>query len=206
MPLTVDTAPSKKPIDLDELKGHLNLQGTSAHDSELNIIIAAVAKAADGLLGQQLIKATRVWTIRKFKQLTELPRPPLLTVGKVEYRDSDGNWQTVDTSEYEVNTDAKPGFVRFNNDYDVPETYENEEYPWRFTYDCGYEGDDGQGGTQSTHEEVPDDIKLLLMNVAGSYFMQREADVISYESVDVKELKTMIGRLMKGNNYNRRFG
>lgn len=202
MPLTVTSEPINTPVDLSELKDHLNLDGVSRFDSFLQLCINAIVGPAQEALGIQLIKATRQWTMGKWKQKVELPRPPLLSVSKVEYRDTAGTWQEVGASSYEVNTDAKPGFVRFINDYDVPDTYEDELYPWRYTYDCGFT--DSQGA--SDYQQVPAELRLWMMNLIGTQFMKREADMIANSSVDVKELKVQMARLVRGHNYNVRFG
>jgi uncharacterized phiE125 gp8 family phage protein len=195
MPLTVDTAPISDPVDLEELKSHLNLDGSTHWDDYLPILIGAVVKPAQEALGLQLMKATLVWTMKEWKQKSELPHPPLMEVSKVEYRDTDGEWQTVDTFNYEVNSDAKPGFVRFSNGYEAPQVCSNEVYPWRFTYSAGY-------GTSS--EKVPLELRLWMMNIIGSLFMKREDMLIG--SADVVYLQKAMARLIKGHNANFRFG
>lgn len=199
MPLKVETPATAAPVDLAELKAHLNLEGVDRFDGFLELCISASRGPAEYELGLTLVEKELAWTIGQWKQKVELPRPPLKSLTKVEYRadDASGTWTEVDASNYEVNSDASPGFVKFSSDYDAPDTYEDEEYPWRFTYSAGY----GAGP-----EAVPVEIRLMLMNAIGTQFMKRESTVISNGSVDVKYLERAMGRLIRPHNKRKSFG
>lgn len=208
MPLTYDTPPATTPLDLDEVKSHLRIGSSTAYDDFLNICIEALADESDvnnmmqWAFKRQLIKGTLVFTLKEFHRRLELPRPPLQSVSSVEYRDEDGNWVTVSDSNYEVNTDKEPGFIRFGDDYDFPSLLPDEEYPVRITYVAGYL--DSQGN--SVHTDVPANIRLWAMNVIGDLWQQRGTQIISRTSAEVVDLVTHMGRLKAPHNAGRRFG
>ncbi len=202
MPLIYIEESAEPPVDLVELKAHLNLEGTDRWDILLEFFISASVGPTQRALGQQLIVATLQWSQRTFNRKMELPRPPLLSVLEVEYRDRDGNWVMLDPGSYETNIAADPGFVRFTSDFEVPEIFRDEEYPWRVIYRAGYVAGDGT----STYQQVPAEIRHWMMHIIGTAFMKREADVISMGSVDVVQLKAQMARIIKGHNKNVRFG
>lgn len=197
MPRDIVTTPQAAPVDFEELKKQLNMEGVDRFDAYLQLLVDASRGPWENELGITLITTTLEWTMKTWKQKTELPRPPLQQVTKVEYRDTAGTWQEVASSSYEVNTKASPGFIRFGGDYDVPDTYEDEEYPWRFTYKAGH-GDEPK--------EIPSEIRLRVMNAIGTLFMKREDMMISTQGVDVVQLEKTMGRLIRGRNKRVRFG
>ncbi|MAO66239.1 MAG: hypothetical protein CL666_14685 [Balneola sp.] len=208
MPLTYDTPPATKPLDLDELKDHLRIGSSTAYDDYLNLCIEALAEELDvnnmlqWAFKRQLIEATIVFTLSDFKRKLELPRPPLQSVSSVEYRDKDGTWQTVATDNYEVNSDADPGFIRFSDDYSFPALLGDEEYPVRITYVAGYSDSEGN----STHLQVPANIRLWGMNVIGDLWQNRKTQIVARSSAEVVQLVQQMGRLKAPHNAGRRFG
>lgn len=203
MPLKITQKPTVDPLDLDELKSHLNLTGTERFDSWLTGAIKASDRPWRETLGITLISSTLQWTMSDFNRKTELPRPPLISVSKVEYRNEDGAWTEVDASNYEVNAEAEPGFVRFSDDYEEPDTYPEEEYPWRFTYKAGYEDSEGK----STWKQIPWELRWRMMAAIGTLFMKREDTVVSNRSsVNVQQMEQAMGRLIRHHNKRVRFG
>lgn len=201
MPLYFDTAPTNESIDLTELKTHLRLGDVTDHDTELAFLISALADKdqLDSPLQfkfkRQLLTATLILTISEFKYYLELPRPPLQSVTSVEYRDENGDWQTIEASNYEVNTNHEPGFIRFDEDYSEPDVYDEEDYPFRVTFVAGY---------GSAHTSVPKNIKLWAMNVIADYWTVKNGQVMT--SFDIVELEASMGRIAAPHLAARRFG
>jgi len=186
MPRTVDTAATGDVITLDEVKDHINMdRSNSAFDNKLTALRDTAVQMARDKTNRQFLTATYSWSFDGFKRHMYLPDPPLQSVDKVEYRDEDGNWQTIDTARYQVYTSVEPGYVRFNNDYDWPELYEDEDYPVRITYTCGY----------NSASDIPSPIKLWIKNTIGSYWLSPEGQKVG---VDVTELQSHMDRLMQG--------
>lgn len=210
MPLKYDTPPETEPLDLDELKRHLRIgQGVSTFDSELSFLIKAMSgknelnNPLQFAMRRQLIKATLIFTLKDFVEKLELPRPPLIGVSSVEYRDADGDWQTVSTDNYEVNTDSttQPGFIKFNSDYSFPTLNDDEEYPVRVTYVAGYQSSDG---SSSDHTHVPANIRHAAMNLIGDMWHNRGSFL--FTNMEMVELRKTMGSLIAPHNAARRFG
>lgn len=199
MPLTVITPPEGLPVDLTELKDHLRLGEATAYDTVLNLLITAIVSPAQQASGRQLITATLQWTMSRFQRQIELPRPPLKSVEKLEYRGADGQWRTLDAGTYEVNIEAEPGYILFPEAYGFPATFRDELYPVRITYTAGY---------GNTYEQVPATLRLWMKNIIGTYWLQRSSQLInrSSGSVNVVELEKSMGRLLAPHNMRRRFG
>lgn len=205
MPLVYDTAPTVYPIDLDELKTHLRVGTVTDYDDELTFLLGVLADKADinNLLQwefkRQFIKATLKFTLKAFHTKIELPRPPLIAVTSVEYRAEDGTWTTVGSGNYEVNTDASPGYVVFTSDYDFPSVYDDEEFPVRITYTAGYEV-----GDVSTYAQVPYNVRAWAMNVIADYWRERKGTI--FTSLNMVELTAAMARLAAPHHAGRRFG
>lgn len=207
MPLTYasDGAPSSDPIDLDELKTFLRIGSVDDYDDELNFFIGALCDRNDinNMLQwhfkRQLIEATLVFTLPEFHTQLRIPRPPLIGVTSVEYRDENGDWQTVSTSNYQVNSEADPGFVRFLDNFDFPDLYENDPYPVRLTYTAGY-----KTGSSSTYAQVPYNIRAWGMNILADMWRERKATV--FTSLGMVELKEQMARIARPHMAGRNFG
>lgn len=201
MPLAITKRSAQQAIGLDVLKDHLNLQGNDRFDRYLKILIEAIPEPASKVIGQTLLKTTYQWTIEEFMPFLCLPRPPLLEVLKVECRKTTG-WEEIGGNNFEFNSNAATGFVQFKNGYRPPEADEDIKYPWRFTYTAGYIDEDGESGP----EQVPANIRLWIMDMIGSQFMKREADMLASGSVTAEYLEHAMGRLIARENRNRHFG
>jgi len=203
MPLYFDTdgAPENEAIDLTQLKTHLRLGDITDHDTELAFLISALADKSqvDSPLQfyfkRQLLTATLVFTFSVFKYKLEIPRPPLVSITTFEYRDTAGNWQTVNASNYEENSKKEPGFIKFDSDYSVPDVYEDEEHPFRITFVAGY---------GATHSNIPANIKLWAMNVIADYWTIKNGQVMT--NFSLVELKSSMGRIAAPHLAGRRFG
>ena len=98
-------------VTTDEAKAHLRVEGTD----EDTLIGTLVGAAADSLnwLGRSLSETSWEVDLDGFASEIPLPRPPLIAVSAVTYRDAAGATQTLSTSVYEiVKPDGGIGFAR----------------------------------------------------------------------------------------------
>ena len=195
MPLTVVTEAARQPVDLCDLKLHLklvveNCADYTVEDNLLSSLIAAACASFETKRKTQLIEAEYRWDFTEFSDKLELPRPPLMSVSKVAYIDTAGDEQTIADSNYEVQANRTPGYVRFYPDYEFPEDVDTDiEYPVQVTYKCGY---------GKSHQDVPSNIRLFMKNIIGTYYMQRESMVISHSALSVEDLREQMTHLIAG--------
>lgn len=110
MTLVLDTGPSVEPITLAETREHLNLTAagspaTHADDDLLNNLIAAARELVDGrdgFLGRALISQTWDLKLDRLREPITVPLPPLQSISSITYTDTDGNAQTLASTEYQV--------------------------------------------------------------------------------------------------------
>lgn len=121
---TIDAA--SEPLTLEDAKEHLRVL-TSDDDDYITALISAARNHVETATGRALINQTWVATFDNFCGLKLfLPRPPLVSVVGVTYRDtSDGTAQTVSSNDYEVNSLSEPGLIRFETLPSFDSTLEN---------------------------------------------------------------------------------
>jgi hypothetical protein len=93
-----------------------------------------------------------------------LPRPPLLAITSLQYYDTSGTLQTLDPTSYKVDTDSEPGRVNPADDLSWPAVRE-QIGAVIVTFTAGY------GASASN---VPENIRLAIMQLAGHWFQNRE--------------------------------
>lgn len=204
MPLDVVTPPSALPVDLTELKDHLRLGGSAPQqytreDNVLELMVQAASNAYQERFKVQLLDATLRWHFKEFKNVMELPRLPFKSVESVKYVDSDGELQTIPQADYsEFAFTNQPGRVAFSKEYEFPDLNEINPYPVHVEYISGYGVD---------YTKVPEETRQYLMNIIGTYYMQRESRVISYTgSISVQEMSKEMSFLLQGTPKPMRFG
>jgi len=170
---TVDA--TSEPLTTEEAKKHIRVDHGD-DDTYIESLIKAARINAEDFCSRAFIEQTWVATYDCLDGARlRLPRPKLISVSSVQYIDSNGDLQTVNTSDYEVNTYGEPGNVKFKVIPGYDATYEN---PLRVTYKSGY-------GTQASN--VPTTIKHAILLMVGHWYEMREA-VISPQGNDPKEL------------------
>jgi uncharacterized phiE125 gp8 family phage protein len=204
MPLSVINPPATAALNVEMLKEHLRLKvsPSDSYDHEntvLNLICDAVTTAYQERFKVQLIQADLCFCFKSFKKEMELPRPPLLQVLSVQYYDESGELVTIPDSQYEVTLNGiKPGFIRFKNSFSLPPASQDHAYPVKVNYTAGYGSDP---------ESVDKGITLYLLNTAGTYYYQREKEIISYAgAISVHEMAHQMNFLIKGKSAARRLG
>lgn len=203
MPLNIISSQREGAVNVNVLKQHLRLVVSSPdeytdEDNILQMYIRAATEEYEDHFKVALLTKTLSYEYTKFKEMMEIPRPPLQYVDSITYIDADGNEQTVAADNYDVTTNITPGRVTFKNSYTLPVTSSDVRYPVTITYKAGY-GDDSS--------KVPQGIKLYLMNVIGTYYKSRESMLIGYGvTISVEDLRKNLAGLISGKPKAMRFG
>lgn len=78
-------------------------------------LLTAIRKVAREMVEQYTSRAliTQTWDFftDSFLRQIIIPKSPLTSVASLQYMDTDGNYQTLSTDDYEVIADAEPGFI-----------------------------------------------------------------------------------------------
>lgn len=162
--------PDETPVSIAEVRAHARIDHT-AEDGLIEVYLDAAIRRAEGYLRRQLITATWLAALDRFPAAglpILLPRPPLQSVESIKYIDAAGDEQTLDPSEYFVDTTTTPGSVRpYYGRVWPTATLERRDDAVQVTIVAGY-GDDP--------ENVPADYRLALLYLAAHYYARREPD------------------------------
>ena len=172
MPLSivVTTSPSIEPLSVIEAKDHLRVDGD---DDE--VLIAAYIKAArefaEAYTGRTLINTVYTLSLDKFptsSDAIEIPAAPLASVTSISYVDTDGATDSMDSSDYRVDTSSEPGriTVAYGNSWPSTRDITNAV---SIVYTGGY-------GT--SRDDVPEGIRMAMRLLVGHMYENREAVVI----------------------------
>lgn len=120
MGLSVVTGPTQEPVTLGETKDHLRVTEPD-DDGLLAGYILAARRYAENYTRRAFCTQTLDYTIDHrwpyecvdgyYKRRIYLPVPPLQSVSSISYVDTDGNTQTLDSSQYVVKTDETLGTI-----------------------------------------------------------------------------------------------
>jgi len=174
--LELQSAPAVEPISLDEAKAHLRVD-SSDEDDLITSLIQAAREYAEEFLGRALITQTWDWYLDDFPSSDSVPlyvpKPPLQSVMSIQYVDSNGDTQTWDSSEYDVDVKSDPGRIApaYGESYPDPRDQLNA-VTIRFT--AGY-GDSAS--------DVPQRIRQALLLILGHWYENRAEVVIGGGSV-----------------------
>ncbi len=106
--------------------------------------------------------------VRDFEASFVLPYSPLVSITSVEYRNTSGDWTTFAAENYEADTKATPGEIRFKTD-DFPDLYEDDgelaNDRVRITYVSGY---------GAAYTSVPEDLQMAILTRVSTLYTHRE--------------------------------
>ena len=121
MAIIVDTAPTVEPLSTAAAKRHLNVT-SSDHDTLIDEYVTAARDIFQDVTHRALLTQTIEYSFECWPsgRVLELPRPPLQSVTSVTYTDTDGNSQTLATTEYAVDTRAVVGRIVLGKDKTWP--------------------------------------------------------------------------------------
>ncbi len=156
----------------------------TTEDAHLALLITAARKHVENRTGRALI--TQTWqtyldgwpsSMDDDSTVIMLPRPPLKTVSSVKYTDYAGTESTFAATNYDVDTISEPGLIRLGYGKSWAGATLRPTNPIVIEHICGY-GDAGS--------DVPEDIRIFIMMLAGSMYENRETEIIG---ATVNELK-----------------
>lgn len=167
------TAPAIKPVTRTEVKDALDI-GYTDKDTLIDGLIAAATSYLDGwtgVLGRALCEQT--WR-QDFDSLSlrcmRLPLFPVISITSVKYKDTTGAEQTINSSNYTLQTDDLGSYVQFLSTYSSPSLW--TELPRAsVTYKAGY----ADNGSVSM---VPEAIKQAIYLMTRQWFDNPTAAVV----------------------------
>lgn len=110
MSLEITSEPAVEPIELDEAKQQLRLDGDE-EDEYVNSLIVTARKYVEQVTWRQLITATFRWKFDRLCGVWYVPRAPLQSVSSIQYVDANGTTQTLSGSLYTVDAASDPGRI-----------------------------------------------------------------------------------------------
>lgn len=165
---TLVTAPTVEPVELEEARKQLQIEGGD-HDTHLSSLIKAARLEVERRLNRQLINATWDHKLDRFPCAGEpiyLPKSPLSSVTSITYTDASGASQTLATSVYKVVSSREPGEIHLKHGQAWPVVYaEAEVVAIRFV--AGY------GATKLT---VPENLRLAMLLMIADWFENRAGE------------------------------
>jgi len=165
--LEIITQPAFEPVTLTQAKLSARVDSSDEDALFTGIIIPGCRQDCEQLLGRAIMLQTLRLTQRDFPSCREivLPRPNLLAVASVQYRDYDGAWQTLGADKYEAGMYGTFGRVALLPTASWPGTYDMPGSV-RVNYTAGY-----AAGTEAEQQAaVPASIKRwILARVATAY-------------------------------------
>lgn len=161
------TPPAVEPLGLQELKDHLRVTH-AREDALIDALIPAARRRAESFTGRALITQTWDRTLDWFPAEIILPKPPLQSVTSINYVDSAGAAQLLDSADYQVDIASQPGRVKPAYGETFPQT--RRDYGAvvvRFT--AGY----GNGVAA-----VPREILQAMLLIASELYQRREEAIV----------------------------
>lgn len=130
------TDAASEPITTADAKDHLRVT-TSDDDAYIDALISVARNYVETITGRSMLEQTWVASFDSTEfSCLYLPRPPLIAVTLVKYRDTvDGTLQTADSSTYEVNSMEEPAVVKFE---ELPEYDATKQNPLQVTFTSGH--------------------------------------------------------------------
>jgi uncharacterized phiE125 gp8 family phage protein len=162
--LTRTVEPTVEPVSLAEAKRHANVVATD-DDTLISALLQAAREQVESDASRALV--TQTWRLKLhsfFADLIELPRPPLVSVTKIEYLDLNDVTQTLPVVYYRVDADRSPGVIWRDKDYVWP-TISDQPNAVTITYVAGY----------GAAAAVPARAKQAILLLVGHWYRSREA-------------------------------
>lgn len=173
MALKLVTAPDHYPVSLAEMQDQCN-----AHESDFEDMLDLCRKAAtdeaEKFTGRALIEQTWDLFLDAFPQdIIAIPKPPLIEVMGVFYRDSAGDEQELAVSAYVVDDASEPARITLagGSSWPVAQARTNAV---RVRFTAGYASYDSPPDTN----DVPPAIKAAIRMIGATLFANREIIVI----------------------------
>lgn len=169
MSLKLYTAPVYEPVTLTEAKAHLRVD-VSTDDTYIGALITAAREACEHRIGRSLMRQTWELMLDEFPDGIRLDNPPTLAVVSVEYADDDGDYVTLSSDDYTVDSNKEPGWIvpAYGLTWPTPRSQINAV---RVRYRSGY----SDSATEATQQAaVPKVLKQWMLLAIGDMYLTRE--------------------------------
>ncbi len=134
--ITRTSAPTLRPVSLDEAKMHVKVSGTD-EDTILGIYLDASIAAAENKLQTAIMDSRFSLYSSRFCQRVNLEKKWVNAINSVKYYDPDAVLQTVSPGSYDLQSFKVPNVLYFHNDYSVP-NYQDTEFPIVIDFNAGF--------------------------------------------------------------------
>ncbi len=155
------------PVSLADMKLHLKVESDETKDDTLiTTLISAATTYCQEFQHRSYVTQTRILYFDEFPLMFSVPYPPLISVTSIQYVDTDGDTQTLDSGEYRVDTGNQPGRITeaYNSTWPATRAVTNAVI---LTYSAGY-------GAAS---DVPDTVKAAIKLLVAHWYENREAAI-----------------------------
>lgn len=179
--IQMTVAPTSYPVELEDVKRHLRIDHNE-EDSLIQAYIGAATEYCQEYTWSQLITATFVERRDYFPPSIspiQLQKNPNVSVSSIQYIDTGGTTQTLDSSLYVIDPYIKPALIvpAYTKFWPTTRWHVNDVI---VTYTAGY-------GADST--TVPQEIKLaLILKVAQFYWARGDTGASNQSDITIKSL------------------
>jgi len=171
IPVTIE------PVTLAEAKQHCRLSSDTTEDEHVTSLIKSAREYCENYTRRALAGQTLELLLNTFPtgNSIEIPKPPLVSVSSVKYKDSDGVEHTMPTSDYIVDTDQIFGRVVLGYNKSWPVFTPYPVNPVRIRFEAGY-----------SYVDFPESIKHAIKLIVGHWYENREAVLTGTVSKEIE--------------------
>ncbi|MBE3101473.1 MAG: phage head-tail connector protein [Firmicutes bacterium] len=166
-------------ITLAEMKEHLRIV-TTDDDNYITELILACTKAAEYFQNRSYLQQTRIMKFDAFPDVIRPNYPPLISVDSIQYVDTAGTTQTLDSANYTVDTTLEPGRIIPAYGLTWPSTRDHINAV-TLTYQAGY------GAASSVPAVVKWAVRLLV-----AHFYEHRESVTEIDLTEVPQAYRML--------------
>ena len=155
------------PVSLADMKLHLKIEsGETADDTLITTQISAATTYCQEFQHRSYVTQTRILYFDAFPLMFSVPYPPLISVTSIQYVDTNGDTQTLDSGQYRVDAGNQPGRITEAYNATWPAT-RNLTNAVILTYSAGY----------GAAADVPDTVKAAIKLLVAHWYENREAAI-----------------------------
>jgi len=162
--LQLITARTEWPVELPEVKKHLEGSAITADDAYIQELIYVATDEAERNHDLTLNEATYDLLLDDFPDVIEIWKWPISSITSVKYTDTAGDTQTVGSSNYSTDLYSYPARIIRADSYTWPDVKDSEANAVQVRFVTGF----------TSPAVVPGDIKQALYLKIAEYFDKRE--------------------------------
>ena len=187
-PIQITAAPGTEPISVQEAKDFFR-EDRNIEDQLISQFVSAARKALEKHTGHVLIDTEFKMHLQDFDDVKIPKRPVKDGSVSIEYVDTNGTIQTLDSSKYNVHKVDRPVEIEFLSDLPELDEREDTKYPVIISFTAGY-------GT--TEDDIPNDWKGVVGLVA-MILWQRDIPMQDESNNDFNPLNLGVVRMQLEN-------